>query len=69
MARLTREQALLKVLHGTVEEFTDKCIEAIGDISKAEALEAIRAYRVQWHNAGWKGNKEKDDVDPNAPSG
>ena len=60
MARLTKKQALLKVLHGSVDEFTDKCILAIGDISKDEAVTAIRDYRKLWDEAGWS-NKERDD--------
>jgi len=54
--RLTKAQKTLKRLHGTVDEFTDAVINAIGDVSKAEAIEAIRDYRRRWAAAGFKGN-------------
>lgn len=50
--RLTRAQKTLQRLHGTVEEFTDAVIGAIGDVSKEEALAAIREYRKRWMDAG-----------------
>lgn len=55
--RLTKAQKTLKRLHGSVDEFTDAVIGAIGDISKDEAIEAIRRYREQWAAAGFKGNE------------
>jgi hypothetical protein len=58
--RLTKAQKTLKRLHGTVEEFTDAVINAIGDISKSEALDAIRAYRVRWAEAGFKDNEKQE---------
>lgn len=57
--RLTKAQKTLKRLHGSVEEFTDAVINAIGDVSKDEALAAIREYRRRWDDAGLGGNKEK----------
>lgn len=59
MRRLTKAQRTLKRLHGSVEEFTDAVINAIGDISKDEAIEAIRAYRQRWEEAGFKGSGAK----------
>lgn len=59
--RLTKAQKTLKRLHGTVEEFTDAVIGAIGDVSKDEALAAIRDYRKRWEQAGFKG-KEKQEA-------
>lgn len=55
MRRITKTQKTMKRLHGSVEEFTDAVIGAIGDISKDEALDAIRAYRQRWEEAGFKG--------------
>jgi hypothetical protein len=57
--RLTKAQKTLKRLHGTVDEFTDAVIGAIGDVSKDEALEAIRDYRKRWEQAGFKGNQKE----------
>ena len=57
--RLTKAQKTLKRLHGTVEEFTDAVINAVGDISKYEALEAIRVYRERWAEAGFKGTTKE----------
>lgn len=50
--RLTKAQKTLQRLHGTVEEFTDAVIGAIGDVSVEEALAAIRDYRKRWMDAG-----------------
>jgi hypothetical protein len=50
--RVSKAQKTLQRLHGTVEEFTDAVINAIGDISKVEALKAIRDYRERWRIAG-----------------
>lgn len=57
--RLTKAQKTLKRLHGSVEEFTDAVINAIGDISKHDAIQAIRRYRQQWDDAGLPGGKDK----------
>jgi hypothetical protein len=50
--RVSKAQKTLQRLHGTVEEFTDAVINAIGDISKTEALKAIHDYRERWKIAG-----------------
>lgn len=50
--RVSKAQKTLQRLHGTVEEFTDAVINAIGDISKTEALQAIHDYRERWRIAG-----------------
>jgi hypothetical protein len=52
--RLTKAQKTLQRLHGTVDEFTDAVIGAIGDISIDEALTAIRDYRARWAGAGFR---------------
>lgn len=57
--RLTKAQKTLKRLHGSVEEFTDAVINAIGDVSRDDAIQAIRRYREQWEAAGLKGGEEK----------
>lgn len=49
---MTPQQLELKRAHGTVEEFTDAVINAIGEISVAEAQQAIASYRAQWAAAG-----------------
>jgi hypothetical protein len=54
--RITKAQKTLQRLHGTVDEFTDAVIRAIGDIGIDEALAAIREYRLRWEAAGFKGN-------------
>lgn len=46
----TREE--LRRNHGTPEEFTDAIINAIGEISVAEAQQAIALYRATWARAG-----------------
>lgn len=52
MTTLTPKQKELKKAHGTVNEFTDAIINAIGEISVVEAQKAIADYREQWNNAG-----------------
>lgn len=49
---LSTAQIELQRQHGTVEEFTDAVINAIGEISVAEAQVAIAQYRVDWALAG-----------------
>ena len=41
--------------HGTPEEFEDAVLKAMGEISMAEAREAIRAYRLEWSIAEASG--------------
>jgi hypothetical protein len=60
--RLTKAQKTLKRLHGSVDEFTDAVIGAIGDVSKDEALAAIRDYRKRWEEAGFKGNEPRQVI-------
>lgn len=62
--RLTKAQKTLKRLHGTVDEFTDAVINAIGEISKSEALQAIRKYRDDWYRAGFKTNAPIEAAKP-----
>jgi hypothetical protein len=61
--RLSKAQKTLQRLHGTVEEFTDAVINAIGDISKVEALDAIHSYRERWKIAG-ETSSRKPPADP-----
>lgn len=49
---MTAEQERLKALHGTPIEFALACINAIGDISGAEARRAIVKYNDEWEAAG-----------------
>lgn len=49
---MTPQQLELKRKHGTVEEFTDAVINAIGEISVMEAQAAIVKYRQEWREAG-----------------
>lgn len=49
---LTERQTALVAAHGTVEEFTDAVVMAIGEISVAEAQDAIAKYRRQFAEAG-----------------
>lgn len=56
--RLTIAQQKLKAVHGDVEYFTDRTINAIGTISKKEALDAIHEYRSTWSAAGFTGAKK-----------
>lgn len=53
---MTPAQQALQAAHGTVEEFTDAIINAIGDISVAEAQRAIAEYRQRWRDAGFPEN-------------
>lgn len=48
---LTPGQQSLKEAHGTLEEFTDACINAIGEISVAEARRGIAEYHKKWREA------------------
>lgn len=48
---MTPAQQALQAAHGTVEEFTDAVINAIGEISVAEAQRAISEYRQRWRDA------------------
>ena len=49
---MTKEQKALAEKHGTLDEFTDAVINAIGEISIREALEGIARYRAEWYAAG-----------------
>ena len=53
---MTPAQQALQEAHGTVEEFTDAIINAIGEISVAEAQRAIAEYRQRWSDAGRSAN-------------
>lgn len=59
--RLTKAQRTLKRLHGDPDAFTDAVINAIGEISKDEALAAIREYRQRWNAAAFKGSAAIDE--------
>lgn len=59
--RITKAQKTLERLHGTVEQFTDAVINAIGDISKVEALKAIHDYRERWRIAGEMSSRPAKD--------
>jgi hypothetical protein len=65
--RLSKAQKFLKRMHGTVEEFTDEIIEAVGarDVTAPEALKTVRAYRVRWAEAG-KVSSRKPKAEPAA---
>jgi hypothetical protein len=49
---LTEKQMQLKKKHGTPKEFADAVFNAVGDISVAEAREAIDKYNAEWFTAG-----------------
>lgn len=66
--RLSKAQKTLKRLHGSPEEFTDAVIAAIGDISKDEALRAIRDYRKQWEVAGETSSRKPKDAPTEYPA-
>lgn len=59
--RVSKAQKTLQRLHGTPEEFTDAVINAIGDISKADALKAIHEYRERWKIAGETSSRAPKD--------
>jgi hypothetical protein len=62
--RVSKAQKTLQRLHGTVDEFTDAVIAAIGDISVVEALKAIRDYRERWRHAGEISSRPAKDEPP-----
>ena len=49
---LTPAQVALIAKHGTVSEFTQAVLAAVGEISFREAQEAIREYKREFNEAG-----------------
>lgn len=49
----------LRRAHGTPQEFSKAVWAAIGEISVAEAMEAIRKYQREWDEAAYQEDKRR----------
>lgn len=56
MSKTTEE---LRRAHGTPQEFKQAVWAAIGEISVAEAVEAIRKYQSEWDEAVYQEEKRR----------
>lgn len=49
---MTTKQQTLQKKHGTPDEFAKAVMQALGEISLSEALNAISIYKREWEIAG-----------------
>lgn len=48
---MSPEQQRMAAAHGTPAQFTRAVLDAIGEISVDEAIQAIEKYQQEWRNA------------------